>query len=313
MSRTSQSLRYGLIQAMETPTTQTQKQYRNQIQKFVDYCRTEGITQMRHIKGREKVMVQRYADSLQEAGYSPATIHTYIASPCKALAVPMGEISKPVRSADAISRSRHIAGENERGTREEKLEKFERLVRFAEAVGIRRAEYGSLRGGDLTRDESGALCVYVRSGKGGKTQLQRILPEHEATVLDIFRGIKEDQYVFSKREMENDIDLHGKRAKCAQNAYQYYCKNYRTPQQREQLRGELLARWDAYHRPDERQRAKFVRSMRAGDYITRGTVREISEANGHGCSYDRLAVMAVSVFHLSHWRAEVTITNYLIN
>lgn len=316
MSRTSQSIKFGLLRGLEqegSPTTQTQRQYKAQITKFADFCKSEGVTQMKHVNGREKSLIQGYSDSLQAAGYSPATVHTYLASPCKALGVPMDSIDKPKRTADVIRRSRHIAGENERGFREEKSPRFERLVSFAEAVGIRRAEYGALRGRDLVRDESGALCVHVRSGKGGKVQLQRILPEHERVVVETFRGVEPGEYLFSKRELSNDIDLHSMRARNAQRAYQYYWENYRTPQQRDQLRSELLARWDCYHRPDERQRAKFVRSMREGEYITRGSVREISEANGHGGRFDRLCVMAVSVFHLSHWRAEVTIVNYLIN
>lgn len=28
--------------------------------------------------------------------------------------------------------------------------------------------------------------------------------------------------------------------------------------------------------------------------------------------YNRLALMAVSVFHLSHWRLDVTVSNYLL-
>lgn len=316
MGRTSQSIKFGLLRSLEqagSPTTQTQKQYKAQISKFADFCKEMGVTQLKHASGREKELVQGYADRLQELGYSPASIHTYLASPCKALAVPMGEIKKPLRSADMIRRSRHIAGENERGAREERLEKFERIVSFAEAVGIRRAEYAALKGNCLVRDESGSLCVLVEQGKGGKMQLQRILPDYEKTVLQTLRGIKSDEYVFSKQELANDIDLHKKRSENAQRAYHYYRANYRTSEQRDQLRSELLARWDAYHRPDERQRAKFIRAMREGDYITRGTVRDVAEANGHGGRFDRLCVMAVSVFHLSHWRAEVTITNYLIN
>lgn len=316
MGRTSQSIKFGLLRSLEqagSPTTQTQKQYKAQISKFADFCKEMGVTQLKHASGREKELVQGYADRLQELGYSPASIHTYLASPCKALAVPMGEIKKPLRSADMIRRSRHIAGENERGAREERLEKFERIVSFAEAVGIRRAEYAALKGDCLVKDESNHLCVLVQQGKGGKVQLQRVLPKHENTVLETFRGIKSDEYVFSKRELKNDIDLHGKRAQSAQDAYRHYLETYKTSEQREQLRSELLARWDAYHRPNERQREKFVRSMRDGSYITRGAVRDIAEANGHGGRFDRLCVMAVSVFHLSHWRAEVTITNYLIN
>ena len=37
-----------------------------------------------------------------------------------------------------------------------------------------------------------------------------------------------------------------------------------------------------------------------------------AEKNGLPVVYDRLAVMAVSVFHLSHWRCDVTVDNYLL-
>ncbi len=91
------------------------------------------------------------------------------------------------------------------------MKKYNRLVTFQKAVGIRRAELARLTATDLTTDESGYLCVYVAKGKGGKRQLQRLLPEDEGTVIEIFQNADPEQKLFSKEEMQNKIDLHGLR------------------------------------------------------------------------------------------------------
>ena len=49
-----------------------------------------------------------------------------------------------------------------------------------------------------------------------------------------------------------------------------------------------------------------------GTYRIRGANRERAEKLGLPIEYNRLAVMAVSVFHLSHWRTNVTVANYLL-
>ena len=49
-----------------------------------------------------------------------------------------------------------------------------------------------------------------------------------------------------------------------------------------------------------------------GEYKVRGKNRINAEKNGLPAVYDRLAVIAVSVFHLSHWRCDVTVDNYLL-
>ena len=46
-------------------------------------------------------------------------------------------------------------------------------------------------------------------------------------------------------------------------------------------------------------------------YKLRGKNREKALKDGLAVEYDRLAVFAVSVFHLSHWRLD-TLTNYLL-
>ena len=49
-----------------------------------------------------------------------------------------------------------------------------------------------------------------------------------------------------------------------------------------------------------------------GNYVLRGHNRELALKNGLPVSYDRLALLAVSIYHLAHWRHDVTVANYLL-
>ena len=62
----------------------------------------------------------------------------------------------------------------------------------------------------------------------------------------------------------------------------------------------------------ERQRNRFISDLDDRPYLIRGENLEKARALGLPDTYNRLALMAVSVFHLSHWRLDVTITNYLL-
>jgi len=180
-----------------------------------------------------------------------------------------------------------------------------RLHDFAAVVGIRRAEYTRLRGDDLVYDESGYLCVQVKRGKGGKFQLQRILPGDEMFVRAHFDGSA--SLVFKKAELDNQIDLHHLRAVQAQRAYRYYEMRLRNePEYRRQLEVEIRAWWRKYNKCRWKQR-EFE-----GAYKLRGANSQLARRLGRPTEYDRLAVMATSVFHLSHRRCDVTVSNYLL-
>ena len=117
--------------------------------------------------------------------------------------------------------------------------------------------------------------------------------------------------------MNNKIDLHALRAENARSAYDYYLGRLSTEHNyRDQLREELVARWDS-ERQDARpeQREKFINSVYNDNLIY---LRESQDNYARAVEddrptvYDRTATLAVSVFHLSHWRCDVTITNYLV-
>ena len=77
--------------------------------------------------------------------------------------------------------------------------------------------------------------------------------------------------------------------------------------------------WDALHpqnRPvqDVRALERFKKDLYDYDdvYVCRGEVKQALLSANKPTVYDRVALMAVSVFHLAHWRPDVTVKNYMI-
>lgn len=276
------------------------KSYMDASIKFGQWCKQQY--RCRHFEDC-KIHIQDYSDWLLEQGKSPSTIHTYLAGVCRVFELPLADVQKPKRIVSENTRSRGKRAVDDR--KDAAKEASPRLHDFAAVVGIRRAEYARLRGIDLVCDESGYLCVRIRRGKGGKFQLQRILSEDVIFVRSYFDGSEE--LIFTRTELNNKLDLHHLRAAQAQRAYRYYADRLRAePEYREQLEQEIKARWCKYNKRRWRQH-EFE-----GTYRLRGANKELAQRLGQPTEYDRLAVLATSVFHLSHWRNGVTICNYLL-
>ena len=279
---------------------QSLKQYRQHAIKFGEWCKANyGVKAFVDCKP----YIQQYGDHLAAEGKSASTVHTYLAAVCRFFDVNLGTIKKPRRVCAENRRSRGQKKSDAR--RSASREASPRLYDFALKVGIRRAEYGHLFREDFTIDESGYPCVFVAKGKGGKKQLQRILPEDVSFVRSYFAG--SEKYVFSRAEMRNDIDLHALRGAQARRAYEYYCRRIEL-EGREKLAEEIRARWAEYNSAREWKDSV----IREKPYYIRGKNKELAIAHGLPLVYDRLALMAVSVFHLSHWRLDVTVSNYLL-
>lgn len=298
-------------------TKNTIAQYKDHTIKFAKWCKDQyGCRTYEEITANIVRYLNSYSKWLEGKGKTASTIHTYIAGCCAAWQIPMELIPKPLRHCYEITRSRGVKASDSR--REAKRDASPRLYDLAECVGIRRHEYLALHGNNFKHDESGYPCVEVTKGKNGKYQLQRILPKHVDFVESYFSGSNE--YVFTKKEMKNKIDLHHLRAIVAQEAYQYYLNRLNSePGYRNQLEREIEARWRRFRNsPDKRcrenkskSRAWDIKKVR-GIYYLRGENRAAAEKNGFSVSYDRCAVMAVSIFHLSHWRCNVAINHYLL-
>lgn len=293
----------------------TVKQYKRHMVPFANWCKEQGIKHMDQIEEPVKLL-QQYTDSLVKQGRSESTIHTLLAAPCRVLGVNMAYIKKPPRQTALNRRSRRFDVDmeiNKQGRLEmENRGKYGRLVEFAKRVGIRRDEYAHLTGGDLKRDEEGYLCIFVRKGKGGKAQMQRILPKDQEFIKAYF-NVPKDERIFSAAEMANHIDLHGLRADQAKRAYKYYVARLQVdPGYRRTLVTQLIHRWDRCHKSDPEARNKYIKEIKRRKRICRGLNAELALEMYGTKTLDNTAIMAVSVFHLSHWRADVTVSNYLL-
>ena len=155
-------------------------------------------------------------------------------------------------------------------------------------------------------DLDGVVCVRVVKGKGGKKQLQAILPADEQFVASYFDGTENP--VFVNDILNNHLNLHAIRAAHARDCYAYYAAM--DPAQRAELWERLQTRYMAAgHTESEAARwRREVMGTGGGVYHLRGA----SLDHARPVTYDRLALMAVSVYHLSHWRLDVTVSNYML-
>lgn len=151
----------------------------------------------------------------------------------------------------------------------------------------------------------------MKRGKGGKLQLQRILPDDVEFVRGYFDGTGEK--IFTPEETKNKIDYHHMRAEQAVRAYKYYSSRIESePGYKKKLTGEIIKRWNAYNLGENGKPKHFDRRDISGIYRVRGENKKLAIRKGLLTEYNRLALMAVSVFHLSHWRLDVTVSNYLL-
>lgn len=310
-------------------TEATLNTYRTIAVNYIKYCRANHRVTITDKRGRIRdracrrvaecePYIQDYINHLMTQGKSPSTIHTYAAGLCHFYGLPLALYELPRRHTAEYSRGRGAKASSAR--KDAQPESSPRLAALAAAVGCRRAEYAKLRGNDLVEDESGHLCVRIMSGKGNKYQLQRVLPQHEELVRGYFNGSTD--YVFTKAEMANKLNLHGRRAALAWEAYQYYKYRLDTePEYREQLRTELQARIRATNQHNIEQAklkgkrwdgARWDEREFTGSYHLRGKNRALARRLGRPLQYDKAALLAVSILHLSHFRNDVTVASYIL-
>ena len=266
-------------------------------------------------------MVQWVAH-LDQSGMAKSTQHTMVAGCCCGLQIPSDGIC---RHGTAMDKTKSL-GRSERAQAAREKESNADIVRFQSMVGGRRAALGRLTGADFGYDRSGNACVIFRQDKGGKDQYQVIMEKHIAAVKAYFDRCKPNERLFGK--IDHDLDLHGLRAEHSRRMYQHYHSGLcATPQGREQLRQQLWARYTdpeigckawliAKEKGDRSKMHKleyrFRQQMADGTYYLRGANRQAAIERGRPVAYDRLAVLACSVFSLSHWRLDIAAKSYLI-
>lgn len=152
--------------------------------------------------------------------------------------------------------------------------------------------------------------------------MQRILPNHLSTVQDVFDGVAPRQKVFSAEEMRNHIDLHAFRAEVAREAYDYY-RAMIAEKGADCMIEDIKEYFWMYHKKEvgekgdkriNKQFRELCRDIEADGrrYVVRGINKDRALASGRPTEYDRVALTAVSVFHLAHWRNDVTVRDYML-
>ena len=321
MPRKKDSLKHTLFKKaiIDVTNNRTRTSYKRSITRFAQWAKENDIKTSADITDE---ILQKYHDNLKNdpKQYTPATIHTYLAPVCKAAGINMNKLRKNKRTSDKIIRGRKTE-KNRQGKRQEQDLRFSRVVNFQKIVGIRRKELANLTGKDLIRDKDGNYVIIVQRGKGGKRQEQLVLPDDLQSVFDTFYKVGPDEKVFSDQEMNNLINFHGMRAQHARRCYYYYLDKLKTERDYgSKLRRQLVTRWENGHQkllneaPKKfwKQRNDFIRELRSDPYLLRGSNYQKAISADLPTNYNRLALMAVSVFQLSHWRLSVTVTNYLL-
>lgn len=246
--------------------------------------------------------IQEYLDFLVARGLAPSTIHTEAAAVCKALGVHMKDYRYPKRITPPTK-----GRDPERIAEMEANPKFAEIIPFVGAVGIRRAEYLDLRGRDLVYRNSRCF-VHVAQGKGGKEQYQLIDDGDIPTVEARFIGLGPDDPVFAPRELRG-LNLHHYRRVHGREMYaSYVARMEENPNYRQELIAEIK---HAFTRGGRNWRTNYDMQRLDTPYRVQGGVRADMLAKGLPIKYDRVALMAVSVFHLSHWRCDVTVQHYM--
>lgn len=287
-----------------------------------DQWRKEAGLSNSAVRKDPRAALEQWRDYLKKAGYRVSSIHTRIAGVCCGLGIDMSGIAKQGTAAD----KKKSLGLSERARKARERPKNAKVVRFQELVGGRRGGLLKLRGKDFVPDESGEWCVRFVNDKGGKTQFQRIAPEDQAEVRAYFDAVGPDELLFPEG-IDTHIDLHGIRAERARKEYARYAKICSTPEGRELMRKQLWARYTdpeigckAYLLAKSRGekgkmhalQAKFAAEMADGIYYLQRDNRKVAKERSLPVGYDRLALLATSVFSLSHWRSEVTCKYYML-
>lgn len=187
------------------------------------------------------------------------------------------------------------------------------IVEFQLKVGLRRDELMHLTGQDFVRDESGHLCVYVKRGKGGKTQHQRILPEDEDFIRAYFENVAPTERIFDAKYFKNNLNFHSLRVESARKYYNYLLQKMKEdPMYRQQLEQEIRNRWRVMNLKQNGQPKPFLLEECFGTYTLRGKNRVLASKKGLPIHYDKTALLATSIFKLSHWRNDVTVASYML-
>lgn len=142
---------------------------------------------------------------------------------------------------------------------------------------------------------------------------QRILEKDISFIRSYFESVKPNERVFDEKYFENNLNFHGIRAECAKEYYFEQLNRIKDNSEYvEELEKEIRARWRNMNLKKDGNPKNFRKNEWEGVYILRGKNRKLALEKGLPVCYDKRALLATSIFKLSHWRNDVTIASYLL-
>lgn len=306
----------------------TVSQYYKNAAKFFEWAHENGCTNIERVSE----YAQPWLDYLAETK-SPYTVRAYGAAMQKVLKLSADKLDYVKRGTGAEIKKGRTMVAIERMRNDQKPEYSPRYFAFAECVPIRREELAQLKGNDLVRDESGNWCVRVLDGKGGKYQNQKIEPDRVDFIRSYFDGKTGNDYVFTKEECNNKINVHGQRSVLARRVYDDLTAKLDKKLEK-RLYNEIMARIKTDNERDKREyikknpkdpkgygfkphKLKHPAGRELKDYLLnspihlRGSARERALADGRPTTLNRLVVTYTSVFYLSHYSNDSTLKHYV--
>jgi integrase len=304
-----------------TRDNNTRKNYNCAARCFDRWRRKKGLSNRQVFENPLSTIQAWTKDMYAEARLSDATIKGYLAGICKAWDVQMPDVGY----RNPVLQRKRSRGMCERSKKARVKPKNALVVAFQLRVGVRRSELEHLEGKDYCNDESGRPCVVVRKGKGGKRQYQVIAPEDVPLVQSYFANCAPDQRLFPV--VDSDLDIQGMRIEHARAEYDRVAELLKDESNRAKARELLWARfhhseygckaWRIAKEKGNRKKMRrcderFAQHMKDGIYRLRGQNKLDARKAGRPTEYDRLTLLYVSVFCLSHWRNDVTVKYYMI-
>lgn len=288
----------------------TRKQYIRNMKYFVQYCRSEhncrSLDECKHY-------IDVYINFLIDKGLSASTIHTYAAAIAATYQIPLQSIKKPLRIIAEFTRGRKEI-QYPHSSQDLENPAYKRICCFAEKCGIRRAEYAKLKKSSWVIDPStGKHAIFVERGKHGKEQYQLVRDEDVPWFEEFFAAVPDGEYLFSKQEMNNRINLHKFRS---DNAKRWYAELEEKLKQDPSYAGVMIqhikSRFENSINPKTGKPKVFNPKSVEGYYYLRGSLRRKQISENKPIRFNKLVVLYVGVHVLAHYRSNVCIQNYLL-
>lgn len=272
----------------------TMKTYQNEVKRFGDWLEARGLNKC--TMEEAKSHVQEYLDHQTERGLSAYSVHTSCAALSKVFGTTMHDYNIPKRELCNITRSR---GSHERDTLNNR--RAGDVLQANRTLALRRSELKNLRVSNFT--DNGTSITMNTVGKGGKANETVFRhPEELAVIRGLLADKAENDYVFSRDSFKNDADFHQSRAEGFQLRYERIVAEMKA-------RPEARAEYQQIIRDTFASRGRECKEDLSRPYVCRGSHRASLIDQGIPVSYDRTAVMMVSLE--SHYRSDVLVQHYL--